>query len=404
MKNSCCVSVPEILLPQATADMSKWAVIACDQHTSDPAYWQELEEYVKDAPSALRLTLPEIYLSDDCSDRIAAIARSMRAYREKGIFRKLDKGFVLVERSTPFSPARFGIVLAVDLEAYSYEAGAKAQIKATEATIVERIPPRLKIRESASIEFPHVMLLYDDREDSVLGALKARRDSLEKLYDFDLNMGGGHVKGYFVPESDARSAAQAFSALADEDGVVFMVGDGNHSLATAKASWEKIKAGLSEEEQKDHPARFALAEAVNIYDDGIFFEAIHRVVKGVDPEKFAAGILPEKEGEAFLVIGGKKRACSFGKDVAGAVKKADAYIAAYTKANGGEADYIHGEEEIVRITEEQKDSVGILLPKMDKSELFATVKKHGCLPRKTFSMGESAEKRYYIEGKEIVKI
>ncbi len=404
MKNSCCVSVPEILLPQATADMSKWAVIACDQHTSDPAYWQELEEYVKDAPSALRLTLPEIYLSDDCSDRIAAIARSMRAYREKGIFRKLDKGFVLVERSTPFSPARFGLVLAVDLEAYSYEAGAKAQIKATEATIVERIPPRLKIRESASIEFPHVMLLYDDREDSVLGALKARRDSLEKLYDFDLNMGGGHIKGYFVPESDARSAAQAFSALADEDGVVFMVGDGNHSLATAKASWEKIKAGLSEEEQKDHPARFALAEAVNIYDDGIFFEAIHRVVKGVDPEKFAAGILPEKEGEAFLVIGGKKRACSFGKDVAGAVKKADAYIAAYTKANGGEADYIHGEEEIVRITEEQKDSVGILLPKMDKSELFATVKKHGCLPRKTFSMGESAEKRYYIEGKEIVKI
>lgn len=404
MKNSCCVSVPEILLPQATADMSKWAVIACDQHTSDPAYWQELEEYVKDAPSALHLTLPEIYLSDDCSDRIAAIARSMRAYREKGIFRKLDKGFVLVERSTPFSPARFGLVLAVDLEAYSYEAGAKAQIKATEATIVERIPPRLKIRESASIEFPHVMLLYDDREDSVLGALKARRDSLEKLYDFDLNMGGGHIKGYFVPESDARSAAQAFSALADEDGVVFMVGDGNHSLATAKASWEKIKAGLSEEEQKDHPARFALAEAVNIYDDGIFFEAIHRVVKGVDPEKFAAGILPEKEGEAFLVIGGKKRACSFGKDVAGAVKKADAYIAAYTKANGGEADYIHGEEEIVRITEEQKDSVGILLPKMDKSELFATVKKHGCLPRKTFSMGESAEKRYYIEGKEIVKI
>ena len=404
MKNSCCVSVPEILLPQATADMSKWAVIACDQHTSDPAYWQELEEYVKDAPSALRLTLPEIYLSDDCSDRIAAIARSMRAYREKGIFRKLDKGFVLVERSTPFSPARFGLVLAVDLEAYSYEAGAKAQIKATEATIVERIPPRLKIRESASIEFPHVMLLYDDREDSVLGALKARRDSLEKLYDFDLNMGGGHIKGYFVPESDARSAAQAFSALADEDGVVFMVGDGNHSLATAKASWEKIKAGLSEEDQKDHPARFALAEAVNIYDDGIFFEAIHRVVKGVDPEKFAAGILPEKEGEACLVIGGKKRACSFGKDVAGAVKKADAYIAAYTKANGGEADYIHGEEEIVRITEEQKDSVGILLPKMDKSELFATVKKHGCLPRKTFSMGESAEKRYYIEGKEIVKI
>lgn len=401
MKNSFCVSVPQILLPKESADMTKWAVIACDQHTSDAAYWEELEKFVGDAPSTLRLTLPEIYLSSDCSERIDKISRAMSDYMQKGIFRKLGKGFVLVERSTPYSPVRFGIVIAVDLERYSFDVKEKAQIKATEATIVERIPPRLKIRERASLEFPHVMLLYDDKRDAVFGSLKARRDTLEKLYDFELNMGGGHVKGYFVP--DTEEIVRSFAQLADPDGTVFMVGDGNHSLATAKAAWDKIKAGLSEEEKTCHPARFALTEAVNIYDEGIRFEAIHRVVKGVDPVKFAEGFFPDADGEAFLVVGGKKKRFPLGEDAAAAVKKTDAYISDYIKKFGGEADYIHGEDEIARITSADKNSVGILLPKMDKSELFATVKKHGCLPRKTFSMGESAEKRYYIEGKEIVK-
>ena len=401
MKKSGCVYVPEILLPREGTDMGKWAVIACDQHTSDRAYWDELENYVKDAPSTLRLTLPEIYLSGDCSARIRAIADTMKRYREEGVFRKLERGFVLAERKTPYSPVRFGIVLAVDLDAYSYDVNAKAAIKATEATIVERIPPRLKIREGADVEFPHVMLLYNDREDSVLKDLKGALSSLEKLYDFELNMGGGHIRGYFVP--CAEEIAARFEALADEDGLVFMVGDGNHSLATAKAAWEKIKAGLTEEERQSHPARYALAEAVNLYDDGIRFEAIHRIVTGVDAKKFAAGFPVAAEGDAFLAVQGEKARNPLGKDAAAAVKLADGYISEYIAENGGEVDYIHGEEEILRLTRERADSVGILLPKMDKADLFGTVKRHGCLPRKTFSMGESAEKRYYIEGKEIVK-
>ena len=401
MKKSGCVYVPEILLPREGTDMGKWAVIACDQHTSDRAYWDELENYVKDAPSTLRLTLPEIYLSGDCSARIRAIADTMKRYREEGVFRKLERGFVLAERKTPYSPVRSGIVLAVDLVAYSYDVNAKAAIKATEATIVERIPPRLKIREGADVEFPHVMLLYNDREDSVLKDLKGALSSLEKLYDFELNMGGGHIRGYFVPR--AEEIAARFEALADEDGLVFMVGDGNHSLATAKAAWEKIKAGLTEEERQSHPARYALAEAVNLYDDGIRFEAIHRIVTGVDAKKFAAGFPVAAEGDAFLAVQGEKARNPLGKDAAAAVKLADGYISDYIAENGGEVDYIHGEEEILRLTRERADSVGILLPKMDKADLFGTVKRHGCLPRKTFSMGESAEKRYYIEGKEIVK-
>lgn len=401
MKKSGCVYVPEILLPREGTDMGKWAVIACDQHTSDRAYWDELENYVKDAPSTLRLTLPEIYLSGDCSARIRAIADTMKRYRKEGVFRKLERGFVLAERKTPYSPVRFGIVLAVDLDAYSYDVNAKAAIKATEATIVERIPPRLKIREGADVEFPHVMLLYNDREDSVLKDLKGALSSLEKLYDFELNMGGGHIRGYFVPR--AEEIAARFEALADEDGLVFMVGDGNHSLATAKAAWEKIKAGLTEEERQSHPARYALAEAVNLYDDGIRFEAIHRIVTGVDAKKFAAGFPVAAEGDAFLAVQGEKARNPLGKDAAAAVKLADGYISDFIAENGGEVDYIHGEEEILRLTRERADSVGILLPKMDKADLFGTVKRHGCLPRKTFSMGESAEKRYYIEGKEIVK-
>ena len=393
------VYIPEILLPAEGTDMEKWAVIACDQHTSDPAYWETLERFVGDAPSTLRLTLPEIYLAGEHEGRIRAIAEAMEAYLRGGVFRRMGKGFILVERDTPYSPTRFGVVLAIDLEAYSYEKDTGALVRATEATIVERIPPRLAIRERALIEFPHVMLLYDDRADSVLGKYKAARASLEKVYDFGLNMGGGHVRGYFIPQAEAEKIAAAFCALG---GVTFMVGDGNHSLASAKAAWEKCKLTLSEEEKKDHPARFALAEAVNVYDEGIRFEPIHRVVKGVDPARFAAGFPVMEKGEAYLCAGGKKQLRPLGAGAAEAVANADAYIARYIAENGGEADYIHGEEEVMRLCG-ARDCVGILLPKMDKSELFPAVIGRGSLPRKTFSMGESAEKRYYIEGKEIVR-
>ncbi len=392
-----CIVAPEILLPRDGLDMRAWAVIACDQHTSDRAYWAELEKEVGDKPSTLRLTLPEIYLEDaDCDERITRIAQAMRSYKADGIFKKLPKGFVLVRRKTPYSPERTGIVLAVDLEEYSYEKQSDAAIRATEATILERIPPRLKIRERAELEFPHIMLLYDDPCDLALGDLK-RRSDLQKLYDFELNMGGGHVSGFFVP--DFEEVIGRFERL-KKDGLLFMVGDGNHSLATAKALWEKIKAELPKSEQEGHPARYALCEAVNLYDEGIRFEAIHRLVKGVDAEKFSK-YFPRGEGNGALYIGGVKENIVLPQGAAEAVRAVDGYISEYLAAYGGSVDYIHGDTALAQLTKENADFVGIGLPKMDKSELFGQVLRGGSLPRKTFSMGESEEKRYYIEGKEI---
>ena len=392
-----CIAVPEIVLPAAGVDMTAWAVIACDQHTSDAAYWEELDRFVGDRPSALRLALPEIYLSDS-ERRTAEIERTMREYRARGIFRKLPPGFVAVGRSAPGTPVRRGIVLAVDLEAYSYAPKSDAMIRATEATILSRIPPRLKIRENVSLEFPHIMLLYDDPSDTVGQCVRARLG--ETLYDFDLNMGGGHIRGRFV--SDCAPVIAAFASLI-KDGLLFMVGDGNHTLATAKAAWERLKPSLSAAERETHPARYALCEAVNLYDEGIRFEAIHRFVTGRDPDKFARSLSFAGEGAGELCIGGKSAPLRLPADVPQAVAAADEAIGAYIAENGGEVDYVHGDDAVRALTAKRKDSAAILLPKMDKAALFDAVKRGGSLPRKTFSMGESEEKRYYIEGKEIKK-
>ena len=315
-----------------------------------------------------------------------------------GIFRKLPPGFVAVRRSAPGTPVRRGIVLAVDLEAYSYAPKSDAMIRATEATILSRIPPRLKIRENVSLEFPHIMLLYDDPSDTVGQCVRARLG--ETLYDFDLNMGDGHIRGRFV--SDCAPVIAAFASLI-KDGLLFMVGDGNHSLATAKAAWERLKPSLSAAERETHPARYALCEAVNLYDEGIRFEAIHRFVTGIDPDKFARSLSFAGEGAGELCIGGKSAPLRLPADVPQAVAAADEAIGAYIAENGGEVDYVHGDDAVRALTAKRKDSAAILLPKMDKAALFDAVKRGGSLPRKTFSMGESEEKRYYIEGKEIKK-
>lgn len=400
MDYESCIKIPEILLPN-TDDMEAWAVIACDQHTSDAAYWKELDRTVGEKLSSLRLILPEIYLETNYSAMTEKIFSTMKRYRAEGVFRKLPAGVVLVERSTDYSEDRFGIVLAVDLERYSYEKGNTAPIRASEATILERIPPRLKIREGACIELPHIMLLYNDPSDGVLKELKEQRDNLPLLYDFELNMGGGHVKGYFV--ENGRKVASSLDSLRTEDGLVFVVGDGNHSLATAKAHWDKLKVGLSESERKTHPARFALCEAVNVYDKGIRFEAIHRIVKDVNVSEFIKNMPDSGSGRGALYCGGEKFPLSVDGDIARAVSVTDNYISAYIKEHGGKVDYIHGESAVREMTEEHSDYVGIILPKMDKNDLFTQVVKYGNLPRKTFSMGESAEKRYYIEAKEITR-
>lgn len=390
------IKTPKILLP-ANADMSVWAVNACDQFTSDKKYWEEVESLVGSKPSTLRLIYPEIYLKDNPEQRIKDINANMESYLSGGVFKQLSDGFVLVERTTQ-SGTRTGIVLAIDLEAYDFKVGSKALIRSTEATILERIPPRVKIRENAPIELPHVMLLYNDKDNTVLSKVKKG----EVLYDFDLNMGGGHAKGTYIENAD--EIIETFYSLMDStdygngEKLLFAVGDGNHSLATAKTCWENIKKGLSKQEQENHPARFALCEAVNIYDPALFFEPIHRLIKTDKAQEFVKGYNPEGDGKACVVVDGNKTEVRFPVDVPQGIRELDAYISQFIKENGGEVDYIHGEEEICSFS---SMGVGVILPAIGKDDFFRLIVTGGNLPRKTFSMGEGNEKRYYIEAKAI---
>ncbi len=400
----------EILLPESV-DMNKWACIACDQFTSEIEYWKELEEHVKGQKSVLNLVLPEIYLDSKMDSRIEKINNNISEYVGSGVFKKLDKGFILIVRSTPFVERRIGLVGAVDLEQYDYKPQSKTMIRATEGTIEERIPPRLKIRKNAEVEFPHVMILFDDEKREITEELYKKRNSFEKVYDFELNMGGGHVEGYFIPES--ACVEQKFDSLLDServikkygknDGFAFAVGDGNHSLATAKTHWENIKKELSEEEISNHPARYALAEFVNIYDEGIYFEPIFRLVTGVNKQEFLSG-LAKIDGGKIRTYDGKEYSSQMGNaSLADGIKAVDGYIKKYLESKGGAVDYIHGEDNLKKLVDGEESGVGILFGKLDKSELFRYVSAVGPFPRKTFSMGEGIEKRYYIEGRKIVK-
>lgn len=387
------IRIPTILLPKEEP-IYTWAVNACDQFTSDAAYWQEVERITAGKPSTYNLIFPEIYLKDDPESRIEKINQNMRDYLADGVFKEVEGGFILVERTTP-SGVRRGIVLAIDLEDYSFEKGAKAPVRSTEATILERIPPRVRIRQNAPIELPHVMLLYDDRADIVLKSVKKG----EKLYDSPLNMGGGSVRGYFV--ENAQEIIKKFYSLVEgsEDKFLFAVGDGNHSLATAKTCWENLKPTLSEEQRANHPARFALVEAVNIYDKALVFEPIHRLVKTQFAEQFINGLNLGGGSFARAACGGTAKKIPFPANVPQGIRALDEYISEFLKEYGGEVDYIHGDKELLGFT--QSGGAGVLLPAIAKEEFFPLIKEGGNLPRKTFSMGEGAEKRYYIEAKRI---
>lgn len=385
------ISVPQILLP-CGADMYSWAVNACDQFTSDLSYWQEVERIAQGKPSAYHIIFPEIYLKDNPEARIAAINSQMYRYLESGIFSEFN-GFVLVERTTE-SGTRTGIVLAIDLEQYSFRQEDKALIRSTEATVLDRLPPRVHIRSGAPLELPHIMLLYDDKSRSVLNSVRRG----EELYNFDLNMGGGHVKGTLV--SDPQTVIDAFYSLAEgmSDKMLFAVGDGNHSLAAAKLCWENIKNKLSPEQAKTHPARYALCEAVNIYDPALAFRPIHRFIKTDNPHEFVGGWNISGEKSAEVVVNGIKTAVSFPSDIPCGIRLVDEYISDFIKKYGGTVDYIHGDEELTELT---ADGAGVLLPSVEKDDFFRLIKAGGNLPKKTFSMGEGNEKRYYIEAKRI---
>ena len=402
------IACDNILLPNVS-DMTAWACIACDQFTSEKKYWEDLAKSVEGKRTTLDLVFPEIYLNDRPNERIKNINQNIKNYLEAGVFNDLGKGFILTVRSTPYVERRIGLIAAVDLDEYEFNSQIKSHIRATEGTITERIPPRLKIREKALVEFPHIMILFDDERKEICEKLYENRDSYKKVYDFELNQGGGHITGYFI--EDYKIILEKFSALLEADRLIkkygvldefcFAVGDGNHSLATAKTHWEKIKQTLSEEEAKTHPARYALAEFVNIYDEGVYFEPIYRLVTGVNAKDFTDK-LSKLEGGNFGIYYAKTEEQIDGEtDIPDAIKKVDQFIKQYIEANGGEVDYIHGEKNLKDLVDQDQNSVGITFKKIEKNQLFKYVSNKGPFPRKTFSMGEGLEKRYYLEGRKI---
>ncbi len=393
----------DILLPNG--DFGKWSVVACDQFTSEADYWRSVEKEVGDAESTLHITLPEFYLDDnDTEKRISDINSNMNKYLDNGVFTEYKDSMIYVERTQSDGTVRHGIVGAIELSDYDYRKGSKALIRATEQTVVERIPPRVKIRKDASLELPHVLLLCDDPNKTVIEPLKLKKNSLKVAYDFDLMQGGGHITGWFLNPEDIERVGASVAALYenDEDKMMFAVGDGNHSLATAK------ECSLLNDNEL---SKSALVEVVNIHDDSIQFEPIYRVLFNVDPkaviEKFVADL-----GDAthhYIGADAHKFTCVFGKnEVEISVKPTSklpvgtlqTWLDDYIKANNVKIDYIHGEE-VVRSICENENNLGFIFDGMQKDELFPAVRQDGSLPRKTFSMGHAADKRYYIEARKI---
>lgn len=441
------LQVPQILLPRQDIDLTHWAVIACDQYTSEPDYWEQVDQRVGDQPSTLRLIFPEVYLDQseaETSARINAINRTMDQYLADGTLRPLEPGFVLVDRKTSHAPSRKGLVVALDLEEYDYRPGASTLIRATEGTIVDRLPPRIRVREQASIELPHIMVLIDDPEYTVIEPLFEQ--DLPQLYDFELMRNGGHLRGWHVATPGLLGQiADRLARLADPERfraryqvdddkvMLYAMGDGNHSFATAKAIWEKLKADADDPAAlMDHPARYALVELVNLHDPGLEFEAIHRVLFDVDAEVMAtaaeqffaaagtpcswtwlsnavaatavceaadpaAHVIPLVAGQRYGVL--TVEAPAFTLVVATLQSFLDDFLQRHSKAR---IDYIHGDDTVTRLGS-GRQAVGFYLPAISKHDLFRTIVKDGALPRKTFSMGEADEKRFYLEARRITR-
>ncbi|HQF61702.1 MAG TPA: DUF1015 domain-containing protein [Anaerolineaceae bacterium] len=429
------IQIADILLPKPGTDLTKWAVIACDQFTSQPEYWQQVEDIVGSAPSTFRLTLPEVYLeTPEEPRRIESTQQAMQTYLAKDLLTAYE-GLIYVERTVE-GRTRRGLMLALDLERYDYNKGSQTLIRATEGTILERIPPRVRIRQGAALELPHILVLIDDPEKTVIEPVAAQRDHLTPVYDFELMLGSGHLRGYRVTDlviekqvvgaleklADPQKFAQRYGVGADKGVLLFAMGDGNHSLATAKAIWEKLKPTVG----MNHPARYALVEIENVHDEGLEFEPIHRVLFGVKQNvveamtAFYGGAIHfqscKSAAEMVAVVDGQQGA----EQAVGVISNAGYQVAWITKPtsnlpvgtlqafldgwlkNGGaeKIDYVHGEDVVCELGA-QPGKLGFYLPGMPKSDLFKTVILDGALPRKTFSMGEAKEKRFYMEARKI---
>lgn len=407
----------DILLPDfSKVDGSRYSVIACDQFTSEPEYWRAAEETVGDAPSALRLVLPEIYLTEDRDARVAAINAEMDRYISDTLVSH-PGAMILCLRTLPDGKIRRGIVASIDLDDYDYAVGSRPLIRATEGTVLERIPPRVEIRRGASIELPHVMLLIDDPADSVISAAADNTDGYTVAYDHELMLGGGHITGYFIPAADQARINERLCALreANPDGMLFAVGDGNHSLASAKAFYAEICEKIGRDAAKQHPARYALTETVNIHDESLEFEPIYRTVVGADTDaliaelsayaaKCAADAACAGNSEQKIVwsCGERRGEVTFAHGshplpVGSLQKFLDAYLGEHPEVS---IDYIHGLDSLAALSADGS-CIGFEFSGMEKGELFDAVERGGALPRKTFSMGEARSKRYYTEARKI---
>ena len=379
-------------------DISRWAVVACDQFTSQPDYWQKVKDYIGDSPSAYNLILPEAFLKDDNSEAISGISKAMNDYLSQNILTEYKNVYVYVEREMIDGTTRRGIVGMIDLEEYDYRPGTSPLIRATEETVAERIPPRREIRASSPLELSHVILLCDDEKREIIEPLTFAKHSMKKLYDFDLMMGGGHIRGWLVRGDNRRALNMRIDSYirrkSKDLSLVFAVGDGNHSLAAAKSCYED---GIT--------SRYAMVELENIYDDALKFEPIHRIVKGVDTESFIADIEREicKGGETWPITYHTK-----GNEGTIHVSKSEGasalvVIQKYLDAKGCNIDYIHDTEALKALADED-GCVGIEMPAFDegaKRDFFRVISENGTLPRKTFSMGHASEKRYYLEARKI---
>lgn len=409
----------DILLPDfGKTDAGKWAVVACDQFTSEHEYWEKAEATVGDEPSTLRLILPEVYLTE-AKERIPNINRTMKEYLD-GVLVNHPDSMIFVERTQSDGSVRRGIVAAIDLECYDYTKGANALIRATEATVVERIPPRVAIRRDADIELPHVMLLIDDPDRTVIEPLVGGCENV--AYDTELMLGGGHIKGYYLDGEQKSQVISALESLITPEAMekkygdrelaplLFAVGDGNHSLASAKEAYEEVKAAIGVDKAMCHPARYALVEVVNIHDEALKFEPIYRVMFGVDPddvlkslEEYVKGLDGNAHSQKMIYMYGKTEGEVFVNTPVRqlTVGTLQDFIDGYIKMHeGSEVDYIHGEKS-TRTLAERERAIGFLFDGMGKSELFRTVIFDGALPRKTFSMGHAEDKRYYMECRRI---
>ncbi|MBE6942440.1 MAG: DUF1015 domain-containing protein [Ruminococcaceae bacterium] len=395
----------DILLPK-NADYEKWAVIACDQFTSQPEYWEEVAKGVGDAPSTLHMILPEVMLPGT-DEQISTIHKKMESYLTGDVFTEYKNSYIYVERTLLDGSVRKGLVGALDLDQYDYHLDTVAPVRATEATVQERIPPRMRVRRGAPLEMPHVLLLCDDQKKTIVEPLAAEKENMVKVYDFDLCGGGGRIRGWLLSKELTVKVNAALAVYEQEKvPLTYAVGDGNHSLATAKACYEELKKNDPGADLSDHPARFALVELENIHDEAQQFAPIHRVIARTNPGQLLAYLAKACTGEEICPIpwfsGSEQGVLQLGVQpgqlpLAALQQALDAYLF----ENAGEIDYIHGDD-VVRQLSADADALGFLVPGIEKNQFFQSIVTDGILPRKTFSMGHAQEKRYYLEARKIL--